>query len=155
MVKYLNRRYEIIVVAVSLILSALVYFGVYGVTKTKFELLGVAAIPRVIAISLFVLALIKGVQVALAIKNDSDSEPASSEGFWKSLIMFGLVISFVLLIAVLKLNFWIAVFAFLMISISFLKKPHTRWELLKLSLFSLLFSLGVDYLFTKVFYFGL
>lgn len=155
MAKYLNCRYELMVIAVSLMLSVLVYSGVYSVTKTKFELLGSAAIPRVVAISLFVLALLKGIQVIKAIRNDPNNGVIPTDDFWKSLIIFSLVGGFVLCIAVFKFSFWIAVFVFLLASILFLKKPQSRWELLKLILFSLLFSLGVDYLFTKVFYFGL
>lgn len=155
MIKCLNRRYEFIVVALSLALAVLVYVGVYGITKTQFELLGVAAVPRVIAIVLFLLALIKTAQVFVEIKNTPNTEKNPSEGFYKSLIMLFLIIGFVLLIAVLKVSFWLAVFLFLMGSILYQKRPTAPLEWLKLGIFSLLFSFGVHYLFTEVFYFGL
>lgn len=155
MEKYLNHRYELIAISISLVLSVLMYSGVYGITKSRFELLGSAAIPKVVAISLFVLALIKALQIIKEVRNSPSRVSNSSDGFLKSVGIFVFISGFVLCIAVFNFSFWVAVFSFLVISIFFLKKPKKRMEVVKIIFFSLLFSLGTNYLFTTIFYFGL
>lgn len=157
MAKYIRYRYEFFVSLVSLALSVLVYAGVYGVTKTRFELLGSAAIPKVVAASLFILAVIK---LAQTIKQahasvDVENKEEDSGDTYKSLFLFLLVSAFVFCIAYLNIKFWIASFFFIFISTFFLKRSDDLLGVIKIIVFALLFSLGVSYLFTKVFYFGL
>lgn len=151
----LKQRYDLLVIAVSFVLSVLVYVGVYGVTKTKFEVLGVAAVPRALAICLFILALLKSVQVWRKAKREQAETKQSFKQEAGSIAMFVLVVAFVALIALLSLSFWLAVFIFMVLAICIQQKPTCAQDWIKLCLFSLVFALGVDYLFTKVFYFGL
>lgn len=157
MAKYIRYRYEFFVSLVSLGLSVLIYAGVYGITKTRFELLGSAAIPKVVAASLFVLALIKLAQILKQAHSSVEvkKEEEDSSNTYKSLLLFLLVSAFIFCIAYLNIKFWIASFFFIFISTFFLKRPGDLLGVIKIIIFSLLFSLGVSYLFTKVFYFGL
>lgn len=155
MAKYIRYRYEFFVSLVSLVLSILIYYGVYSIAKTKFELLGSAAIPKVIAAGLFFLALVKVFQTIKLANAAVEYKAEESSNASRSLFLFLLVAAFIFCISYLNVKFWIATLFFIFISTCFLKKPDGFLGIIKIIIFSLLFSLGVSYLFTKVFYFGL
>ncbi|GGE71393.1 hypothetical protein ACBP93_06970 [Paenalcaligenes hominis] len=157
MAKYIIYRYEFFVSLVSLALSVLIYSGVYGLAKTNFELLGSAAIPKVVAASLFFLSLVKLAQTIKAANANVGvkSREEYSGNNYKSFFLFLLVSGFVFCVLYLNIKFWIASFFFVFISTVFLKKPDDVLGVIKIIFFALLFSLGVSYLFTKIFYFGL
>jgi len=145
-------RYDWISVVLSLGLAVLFYASSLSVEPSAYEPLGAASLPKAVAVFLLVMTLAK----LAAMLTGRDKQAGLPEtGLYRSLVMLGLTVLFVVAIDAFKLGFGIAVFCFLTASFLYLVRLRTAGTIIKAVVATAIFSAAVDYVATRVFHFFL
>ena len=148
----MSRRGRDVVLAIfALALAAVLVGGSIGLPPPRYEPMGSAALPRILAglISLFaVVILFNALRQPAA---DGAAEGRMEASPLRSLAAFAALLGYVAALDIGRAPFVIATVAFVTVLGLILAKPAPRTALLFL-LFGLLLALGIDSVFTKFLY---
>jgi len=145
---------DIVFAAVMIALAALVFVGTADLPPPRYEPIGSAAIPRGVAITMALLAVIVLVRALAGAGDDISGEAVGRRAVTRVLAIAGLLVAYVALMDARVVGFRIATVPFLALSCVILGGFGPR--LLAVSaVFSVVLTLSVHAAFTRLFYIDL
>ncbi|KIN16930.1 tripartite tricarboxylate transporter TctB family protein [Vreelandella titanicae] len=157
MITIFRLRYEISFLILSLMIGVLIFISASGLPEPTYEPMGAAAFPSSIAsITIFLVALkvfrlFFDKNTLLRVEKDDEEGQLS---FLKSFCMLLIFIAFVVLVCFFNVRFWISAFLFMLLAMSFLKRPNVLRRFAIQCVALMAFSLMLDYVVTDVLYFN-
>lgn len=156
MITLFRLRYEISFLILSLMIGVLIFISASGLPEPTYEPMGAAAFPSGIAsITIFLVALkvfriFVGKNVLLRVEDDEEGQLS----FFKSFCMLLIFIVFVVLVCFFNIRFWISAFLFMLLAMTFLKRPNVLRSFAVQCVTLMAFSLVLDYVVTDILYFN-
>lgn len=156
MITIFRLRYEISFLVLSLIISVLIFISASELPEPMYEPMGAAAFPSGIAsITVFLVALkvfrfFFENKKMLSVEDDEEAQLS----FLRSLFMLLIFISFIVLVCLFNVRFWISAFLFMLLAMAYLKRPNALKEFAIQCVTLMAFSLVLDYVVTDILYFN-